>query len=80
MRQVTRKVVVSPRVLGGSDLQLLAHAQAVGHAANAVGLETGEPQRLGVLAFHELQRQDAHADEVAPVDALEALDDGSLDA
>src|SRR3954452_5003571 len=31
----------------------------------------GEPERGGALAVRELERQDAHADQVGPVDALE---------
>src|SRR5262249_22474152 len=42
------------------------------------GLLAGEPERLRVLAFLELQRQHAHADQVRAVDALEAFGDDSL--
>src|SRR5699024_1224332 len=38
-----------------------------------------ESQRLSRFAGGELQRQDAHADEVRAVDALEALGDDGLD-
>jgi len=37
----------------------------------------GETEGIGTLAFHELQGQDSHPDQVRAVDALEALgDDG----
>ena len=38
-------------------------------------LLAGQPERLGVLAVGELQRQHAHADQVGAVDALEGLGD-----
>src|SRR5690606_25677756 len=47
--------------------------QAIDETDDVVGLLAGEPQRLGVLAVLELERDDAHADEVRAVDALEAL-------
>ena len=43
-------------------------------------LVAGETEAGDRLARLELQRQHAHADEVAAVDALEALDDDRLDA
>src|SRR5699024_3329789 len=49
-------------------------------AFDGEGLGAVEPERLSRLAGGELQRQDAHADEVRAVDALEALSDDGLDA
>src|SRR5207253_2957668 len=40
---------------------------------HVVGLPPGEPERRRCLAGQKLERQDAHADEIAPVDALVAL-------
>ena len=40
----------------------------------------GEPSDAAVCAGLELQRQHAHVDEIAAVDALEALGDHRLDA
>src|SRR5258706_8786966 len=44
------------------------------------GFSAVEIQRLSVRAFFELARQHAHADEVAAVDAFEALCDYGFDA
>src|SRR5258708_32023408 len=41
--------------------------------ADRVALATGESKRLHVLAVGELQRQDAHSDQVGALDSLEAL-------
>src|SRR5207248_6601914 len=41
------------------------------HAADAESLLAAQPQRRSRLARLELQRQDAHADQVGAVDALE---------
>ena len=49
-------------------------------ADDVVGLGAVEFERLGGGAFLELEGEDAHADEVAAVDALEALGDDDLDA
>src|SRR5205085_8515112 len=44
------------------------------------GLPAGETERGARLPLPELERQDAHADEVAAVDPLEALGDHGADA
>src|SRR5205807_10119759 len=49
-------------------------------AVDAELLPAAQPQRLPALAALELQRQDAHADQVGAVDALEALGDHRADA
>lgn len=49
-------------------------------ALEGEGLLTGETERIGVLPGGELQREDAHADEVGAVDPLVALGDDDLDA
>ena len=49
-------------------------------AEDVVGFRAVELQRLRGRAFLELQRQHAHADEVAAVDALETLRDDRFHA
>ena len=47
-------------------------------AGEVVDLFAGEAERFGVLAGFKLQRQNAHADEIRAVNALEAFgDDGA---
>src|SRR6185503_10421994 len=70
------------------ELDRLAVVAPGAHAHGASGLEgaavelgdldverlvAGEAERLRALALRELERQDAHADQVGAVDALEAL-------
>ena len=45
---------------------------------DVVRLTPGEPERRRTLPGQELERQHAHADEIAPVDALVALDRKSV--
>src|SRR5262249_46332753 len=52
----------------------LARAQ-VGEALQIVELAAGQAERARVRAVGELERQDAHPDQVRAVDALEALGD-----
>ena len=54
--------------------------QLAGLVADREDLFAGEAERFGVLAGEELQRQDAHADEVGAVDALVAFGDDEADA
>src|SRR6185437_7627164 len=49
-------------------------------AADADDLGAVEAERCPGLAGRELERDDAHADQVGPVDALEALGDHRADA
>src|SRR5439155_18283054 len=58
----------------------LAGREAAGDPGHLVGLAARQPERGGVLAAPELERQDAHADEIAPVNALVALGDHGADA
>src|SRR3954454_19786842 len=53
----------------------LAGVERLGEAGDRELLLAGEPERLGALAVGELQRHDAHPDEVRAVDALEGLRD-----
>src|SRR5690606_11091928 len=62
------------------DLEALAGLESFGDATDAEGLAAGQPQALRVLAALELQREHAHAHQVAAVDALEALGDDRLHA
>ena len=66
---------------GGAHGQLLLglHLSAA-DAHDVERLEPGQAQALGVLPGQELERQHAHAHQVAAVDALEALGDDRLDA
>ena len=43
-------------------------------------LESGQTEGVGSLTRLELQWEDAHSDEIAPVDSLETLGDDGLDA
>src|SRR5690606_37328442 len=61
------------RAGGGAVVQL-------GHAGDGEGLLAGQAEGVGRVALRELQRQDAHADEVRAVDALVGLGDDGLDA
>src|SRR4029077_1509556 len=68
-------------LLPGPDGHLAAVLEVapdpLGEAFDVDQLVAGEAEGGGVLARQELQGSDAHADEVAAVDALEALgDDG----
>src|SRR5690606_3472988 len=62
------------------DLERLADREVAGDAADVVRLLTRQAERLHVLPLEELQRQHAHADQVAAVDALERARDHRLDA
>src|SRR5688572_10972803 len=50
-----------------------------GDTPDRVRLAPAEAELVRVLAGQELQRQDAHADEIRPVDALEALGNDGAD-
>ena len=56
------------------DLEVLPGREFV-RQGDREGLAAVEAERPGALARHEGHRKDAHADEVAAVDALEALRD-----
>src|SRR5262245_48534219 len=64
----------------GADSDLAAGLEVVAQAGDLEGLFAGESQRLPGLAFEELQRQDAHVDQVAAVDPLVARGDHRADA
>ena len=55
--------------------RLRALADRLGDAFDRVFLEAGQPQRFAILPRQKLQRQHAHADQVRPVNALEAFGD-----
>ena len=57
----------------------LARLQAVIHL-NVKHFVPGQAEGLGTLIFQKLQRQHAHAHQVAAVNPLEALGDHSPDA
>ena len=60
---------------GGGALSAMSASPATSNVSVPV-----EPERRRRLAASELQRQHAHADEVRPVDALEALGEHGADA
>src|SRR5215469_12528803 len=64
---------------GGLDLDLSSAGkpgrQQLRQADDVVGLFAGQAQRVRVLFVEELQRQDAHANEVGTVYALVAFGD-----
>ena len=60
--------------------QQLSRFQPIGDAQHVEDLVAGQPQALGALARQELERQDTHPHQVAPVDPLVALGDGGPDA
>src|SRR3954451_4835035 len=61
------------------DVDLLA-GNELREATDRERFPPGETERRARLSMEELERQDAHADEVAPVDPLEALGDHRADA
>src|SRR5439155_19673650 len=60
-------------VLASHDRQPLSRGEALGQAVDRVRLATGKSKRGRALARLELERQDAHPDEVRAMDPLEAL-------
>ena len=65
---------------GGLHLDPLARLQPSGKPADAKGLRPAQAERAQRFTRKKLQRQNAHADQVAPVDALEAFRDHRADA
>ena len=59
---------------------ILAGLDTIAEAGDVVGFGAVEVERLGADAFGELEREDAHADEVGAVDAFETLGDDGFDA
>src|SRR5215813_13293684 len=51
-----------------------------GYTFDVENLKAGQAKACGTLSFFELQREDAHADEIAPVNAFEAFSQDRLDA
>ena len=65
---------------GDGEGDILAGLDAVAEAGDVVGFGAVEVERLRADAFGELEREDAHTDEVGAVDAFEALSDDGFDA
>ena len=65
---------------GDGEGDILAGLDAVAEAGDVVGFGAVEVERLRADAFGELEREDAHADEVRAVDAFEALGDDGFDS
>src|SRR5262245_56277745 len=59
----------------GLDSDLAPRLQVVAQANDFVGLLAGQAERFPGLPLEELEWQDAHVYEIAPVNALEALSD-----
>src|SRR5881394_3358564 len=59
---------------------LLSRTKTAADAGDVEGLAAVEAEGLSVDSFLELQREDAHADEVRAVDALETLRNHGADA
>ena len=79
MRHFTVISTLRPSAAGDLHLELLLRLDAR-EAEDVDGLVAFDAERLGGIAAEELQRQDAHADQVGAVDALEAARDDRLDA
>ena len=58
----------------------MAGLDAVAEAGDVVDFGAVEVERFGADTFEELEREDAHADEVGTVDALEAFGHDGFDA
>ena len=67
-------------VVGRGHRQRRARLDPAFDAADLVGLAAGEAERRPALVRLELEGQDAHPDQVAPVDALVRLGDHRADA
>ena len=65
---------------GGDDAHRPALRHAGLHALESEQLRSIQPELAPALAFAKAQRQDAHADQVGPVDALERFGDDGLHA
>ena len=65
--------------VGERRLHGLARGQVALQPGDRHRLVTGQAQRFAGVAAGELERDDAHADEVGAVDALEALGDDRAD-
>ena len=69
-----------PVFAGDGEGDILTGLDAVAEAGDVVGFGAVEVERLRADAFGELEREDAHADEVGAVDAFEALGDDGFDS
>src|SRR5947208_7773582 len=74
--ELDRRVAAAERADGDEA----AGPQALRDAGQLVALAAGQPERRRRAAWLVLQRQHAHVDEVAAVNALEALGEHRLDA
>ena len=78
MRTVASNSVMVPSALVAQHLDRPAGREVVQHVGQANDVErlfAGEAVGFGGLLVEELQRQNAHADQVGAVDALEAFGD-----
>ena len=73
-------VLLGTVLAGDRQRHVLHRLDAVFQAGDVVGFLAGDAQRLHAVVALELQRQHAHADQVAAVDALEAAGDHGLHA
>ena len=70
-----RKLGRVTALIRGLDRDLGMRFESLCYSGELERLRAVQPERLGVLLGQELERQDPHADEVAPVDAFEAFCD-----
>jgi hypothetical protein len=71
---------LGPVVAASHDVDLLPRPDAVREPGDREGLGSGQAERLGALTGVVLPWPHAHADQVATVDALEALGQHRADA
>src|SRR3990172_2715698 len=74
--KLTGRALVAHRL----DAEFRPDLESVGDAGDVELLESAKPVGLEIFAGLEHQRHDAHADQVAAVNALEALGDNGFDA
>ena len=73
-------IIRSPDPSRTRSLTFWPASRPLGQADDVELLAAGQAERLGVLAGQELERQDAHADQVRAVDALVGLGEDGANA
>src|ERR1700687_4139855 len=63
-----------------AHLERLTRFESARETAYRVDLVSRQPEALAILPLHELEREHAHPDQIAPMDPLEALGDNRPDA
>ncbi len=70
----------SPTRIARGDLYFLARFEILRQAFEIEDFQAREAERFRAFAGHKFERQDAHADQVAAVNALEAFGQHHADA